>query len=466
MTITSSRDSDANGACCRAAKSLWSESELPSLDGIRALSCIWVSASHAVFLWQMSASEKMQQEVMQKVYDRWYPIAVACNGDAGVDFFLLLSGYLIGCAVIKEVTQTGSFALTRFFLRRAFRILPIFWLALMLAVLIQGFEVCSINGTWWKKLLLVENIYSSLVDTGRCVPQSWSVALEMQLYLITPPLIVLSFSVSKRLGTTPSQVILSVCMSFWVAFCASRFTVLPAVLAQEGTYWYTGTSFRCAPYFCGVGTAAALVERAQAASPKDSSVTTASAPASGLTQDLFTALASAVLLFFAYFGGGGPLLGFEVPMERYPFGLDAAKLHFAVGRPLIGAAAAHLLWKMLTGRVPRLQTLLASGVWRPLARLSYSAYMMQVISFVLGPALLAPMLSGGPTSQAISALSVVAFELLLFAWVIAYTLFAFAMAVVSYLLLEHPGIALGRRCASRIESRSEKQCDELAKPLV
>jgi len=50
------------------------------------------------------------------------------GGYLGVDVFFVLSGYLITAQLLAEWDRTGAVSLTRFYLRRAYRLLPAFWL--------------------------------------------------------------------------------------------------------------------------------------------------------------------------------------------------------------------------------------------------------------------------------------------------------------------------------------------------
>ena len=118
-----------------ALSSLWKQSGVPSLDGIRAISCIWVSFSHAFFLWEMSAMSA--PETQRLFLKSWWPVAVPLNGDMGVDFFLLLSGYLIGSSVFNEIRDAASFAWVPFLIRRVFRIAPVFYMTVFLAIATQ-----------------------------------------------------------------------------------------------------------------------------------------------------------------------------------------------------------------------------------------------------------------------------------------------------------------------------------------
>eukprot|EP00747_Dinoflagellata_sp_TGD_P119925 gnl/TRDRNA2_/TRDRNA2_173119_c4_seq1.p1 gnl/TRDRNA2_/TRDRNA2_173119_c4~~gnl/TRDRNA2_/TRDRNA2_173119_c4_seq1.p1 ORF type:complete len:457 (+),score=37.41 gnl/TRDRNA2_/TRDRNA2_173119_c4_seq1:57-1427(+) len=440
-------------------ETLWKESSLPALDGIRAISCIWVSFSHALFLWQVYAPD-----LFEHVYHKWWPISVPFNGDMGVDFFLLLSGYLIGSAVLKEVVHSETFGMVRFLVRRVFRIAPIFYLAVFLAAATNGLAACRF--ALWRKLLFIENETVNLQDYthGYCAPQSWSVGLEMQLYLMTPPLIMLSFYFGKACKVSPSWVVMLICACLWATCCWARLAALPEVIAMKGSVWYTGTVYRCAPYFTGVATSVLL--SGQSPSIGRSDVSGVDAAASAL-HNVLPLLAWAVLAFCMYFGGGGPILGFESPMSQWPFSYEMAKLHFVMGRPLVAAASGYLLWKLLSGLAPRLHAILAAPVWRPFARLSYSAYMMQVVNFALASLLLSPFdLPDSHATKVISALSMAPMVMLLYAWAVLYTLFAFALALLSYIVVEYNGMCLGHRLALALTRDGASRHRELVKPLV
>jgi len=57
-------------------------------------------------------------------------VAVREYGWLGVDIFFVLSGYLIGTQLFKEVTRTGAVDFKSFYLRRPFRIFPAFFVVL------------------------------------------------------------------------------------------------------------------------------------------------------------------------------------------------------------------------------------------------------------------------------------------------------------------------------------------------
>jgi len=408
----------------RAVKSIWSERRFPALDGIRAISCIWVSCSHALVNWQAHAPS-----LFSSVHELWWPISVPSNGDMGVDWFLLLSGFLIGSSIFKKISN-NNFSWISFYTRRIFRIAPMFWFTILLTIYMGGIVPC--RNVWVRKAFFIENMFVSLQDEMECAPQSWSVGLEMQLYLATPAIIFLSYCIAKFLQRKPNQVVITLCIIIWLLCIWSRFEALSSIIAVDGSIWYTGTQYRCAPYFFGIITSMCLSVNFKPGQEQWKF---------NKSMKIFCFLLSwIILLFCMYFGGGGPLLGFESPMTLYPFPYNAAKLHFSLGRPLIGWASAFLLWNVLTSSSSCMRTILSSPKWRPFARLSYSAYMIQVVNFALCKHFIPPYNSDVTLGE----LSDISKVICLYVWMVIYTTLAFALAFPCYLLIEYPGMQFGR----------------------
>src|SRR5690242_5179036 len=84
----------------------------PTLDGWRAIAIIPVLLDH-------SAHTVLLNGV---VPDRHYWGALGSNG---VTIFFVLSGFLITSRLMEEERGFGRISLSKFYLRRAFRILPI-----------------------------------------------------------------------------------------------------------------------------------------------------------------------------------------------------------------------------------------------------------------------------------------------------------------------------------------------------
>ncbi|MEZ4553670.1 MAG: acyltransferase family protein [Dehalococcoidia bacterium] len=152
---------------------------LRGLDGLRAFSVA------AVLIYHAQAT--------------WLP-----GGFLGVEFFFVISGFLITAQMLIEWRQTGRISLSKFYQRRARRLLPAVF-ALLLAVVVVSLlffpeEVVEVREAMLASLAYVTNWYlifnhqSYFESLGRppLLQHLWSLAVEEQFYLLWP--IVLSFA--------------------------------------------------------------------------------------------------------------------------------------------------------------------------------------------------------------------------------------------------------------------------------
>src|SRR6201996_8441450 len=73
-------------------------------------------------------------------------------GWAGVDLFFVLSGYLIANQLFAGVARGRSLSLPRFYARRAFRTLPVFWAVLGAFALFPAAMGGKPPPPWWRFL--------------------------------------------------------------------------------------------------------------------------------------------------------------------------------------------------------------------------------------------------------------------------------------------------------------------------
>ena len=145
------------------------------------------------------------------VYHLW-PTALP-GGFIGVDVFFVISGFLITALLLREIEHTGTVSLSRFWARRARRILPAA-LFTLLCSLVATLALVPIN--LWPQLLsellastaYVQNwhLASQAVDyfavaeqTDSPVKHYWSLALEEQFYLVWPVLLLLAAPTRRAL---------------------------------------------------------------------------------------------------------------------------------------------------------------------------------------------------------------------------------------------------------------------------
>ncbi len=149
---------------------------IPSLDGLRAVSVGMVIAAH------------LSEVVAQKI--PFIPLWLyAAWGSLGVQTFFVISGFLITLILLKELNATGTISLGRFYFRRALRIFPAFYVYLA-----AGFAL-TFAGVFAGKLsaFLIAGTYTTnyLGLDSPLLEHTWSLSLEEQFYLLWPAALLL-----------------------------------------------------------------------------------------------------------------------------------------------------------------------------------------------------------------------------------------------------------------------------------
>lgn len=173
-----------------------------AIDGMRAIAVLIVIASHVIFSSQFFVADAAQQFAALPVWMKW-PV----QGFLGVDIFFVISGFLIGKLLMEEYKHHQSIRLLPFFARRCLRLMPVFWLALGISVLLasrQHGETTVMNVVMtphvdaaWKNLLYINNFFRPR-DSFGTMSHSWSLAVEEQFYLLFPLLLLLFLKTGLR----------------------------------------------------------------------------------------------------------------------------------------------------------------------------------------------------------------------------------------------------------------------------
>ena len=116
------------------------------------------------------------------------PFHFLFNGELGVNIFFVISGFLITTLLLKEKLQYGKVSFKRFYTRRALRIVPVAYLFLLfITVLNITYKLGLSTSNFTASFLFYKNFpYQIEPYTGHF----WSLAAEMQFYLIFPYLLV------------------------------------------------------------------------------------------------------------------------------------------------------------------------------------------------------------------------------------------------------------------------------------
>lgn len=107
----------------------------------------------------------------------------------GVDIFFVLSGYLIGTQLFKEVSRTGGVDLKSFYMRRSFRIFPAFFVVLGLYTAFPLLRDAPTMQPIWSFTTFTVNLNFD-PRIGRAFSQAWSLCVEEHFYLVLPVLVI------------------------------------------------------------------------------------------------------------------------------------------------------------------------------------------------------------------------------------------------------------------------------------
>lgn len=139
---------------------------MPQLDGLRAVAILGVMIWH---FWPESLA------------------AVHLPVSLGVELFFVLSGFLITRILLNGDNKVEFFA--KFYLRRALRLFPLYYLVLTILLFISG----EVRDAWFSYAFYGVNFWVAEHQQWGVATHFWSLAVEEQFYLIWP-LIVLTIS--------------------------------------------------------------------------------------------------------------------------------------------------------------------------------------------------------------------------------------------------------------------------------
>jgi peptidoglycan/LPS O-acetylase OafA/YrhL len=182
------------------------------------------------------------------------------GGFLGVSMFFTLSGFLITTIVVSGRERTGAFDATTFWARRFRRLVPAMLACLVLVLAFGhfaaspnqqadlGWDMVSAATDWsnWRFLLTGQQYGGAVVDPSP-VLHTWSLSIEVQVYLVLPVVLVLALRRSRRTAIVAVGVLTA-------ASIVSGF-----VTAHDGQQWYLGTHVRAQEIL--IGSLVALVVR-------------------------------------------------------------------------------------------------------------------------------------------------------------------------------------------------------------
>lgn len=147
----------------------------PELDGLRAISILLVVSLHTAD-----------------------PLWAHLHGTVGVTIFFVISGFLITTLLQRDEVRRGRASLRGFYIRRAFRILPLYYLILAVYAVLLLLVKAQAGGALFQHELPYFLTYNNeFANVNVKFDQTWSLAVEEKFYLFWP-LIAFAMPVARR----------------------------------------------------------------------------------------------------------------------------------------------------------------------------------------------------------------------------------------------------------------------------
>lgn len=119
------------------------------------------------------------------------------NGAHAVSFFFVLSGFLITYLLLKEREAKNDISIKQFYIKRIFRIWPLYFLMVIVGAIIQPYFLewfnipykmpYTIGETWYYFVFFVPGMVNFFFGSNLLEPL-WSIGVEEVFYLIWAPL--------------------------------------------------------------------------------------------------------------------------------------------------------------------------------------------------------------------------------------------------------------------------------------
>jgi len=163
----------------------FSPAHLSSVDALRGLAAIYVACFHVIFVPSPPLA-----------VPGWFRPFMG-SGGSGVALFFVVSAFTLSISwhSRKEVSHRTR----NFYIRRVFRIVPLFYFLLMLTLVRDWFRFHAIHSV--KEILVSVVMLYNLVPghSGGIVWASWTIGVEMLFYLMFP--------LVMKLGSTPVRLV-------------------------------------------------------------------------------------------------------------------------------------------------------------------------------------------------------------------------------------------------------------------
>jgi len=173
---------------------------IPSLDGLRAVSILFVIIGHLAG--GLGIGPRLGPTGTLFFY-------LFGNGFLGVSVFFVLSGFLITTLLLRESDKNGRISLSDFYFRRAFRILPPLYAYIAFVGISAHWTGLPVSGS---EILVALTFTRNITFHSQAwqFQHFWSLCIEEQFYLLWPLALILALAKGGREAAAKVSILLIV----------------------------------------------------------------------------------------------------------------------------------------------------------------------------------------------------------------------------------------------------------------
>lgn len=152
---------------------------IPAMDGLKAVAVAMIFVPRA-FWWDLGPKAAHLPDTIWR--------ATIPSGGYGITLFYVVSAFLITATLTQERRVTGGIDLWAFYVRRALRLLPLYWLAIGLAVLLVPYlePARPVKASWLVPLLTFTFNFGLYPKAPVIVGPFAAACVLAQFYLVWP----------------------------------------------------------------------------------------------------------------------------------------------------------------------------------------------------------------------------------------------------------------------------------------
>lgn len=359
--------------------------QLDCIHGIRFISMTWVILGHTYYFAAKYVANLV--DFMQILKE--FSSQAVLNATVSVDSFFVISGLLMTYLFLSTTNKRKGRNLRSvyhwimYYVHRYIRLTPVYAIILGLDIGLfkyltdgplwnqEGVEINNCKDSWWYNILYVNNFFG--VD-DLCMGHSWYLAIDMQIYWVAPPVLVLFwFFAPGAILILTALIALHFGLNAYVEWdwdfppnaawtlAPQQFNPNPLVGLWYFKYDYVPTYTRCGTYCIGMlfGYALYRIHKRSGA----------------LKYHINRWLNLAIWLLMAV-AACWVLYGLW-PISRGDISPKSFNIFYAAANRLIwGVAVGWVVFACVTGNGGPVNTLLSSPYIFPFSRLTYCAYLI------------------------------------------------------------------------------------------